>query len=135
MDRPDGDCVGQALVQDREIIGQNQAAVVSLLENSFNALGVIRVTFPVTIVTALVGDPDDTLTSPHEKVDIDSEVVHGRIITVVPPPFVSALLDRNHYVVVDAWQLVQSICVVREWEVSCAPFLYNEMQFLLFYRL
>ena len=101
MGRPDNDCVGQILVQYRELIGQNQATVVSRPDNVFNIVAVVRVHFPATIAIILIGDPDVSLICPWDEGDAALEVVCGHIITVVSPPFVSSLLDQNKCAAVD----------------------------------
>ena len=55
-----------------DLIGHNQATVVWLLHNAFNAVATIRAPFPATIDTVLVGNPDITLMGPHEDVDLSS---------------------------------------------------------------
>ena len=111
MGRPDSTCAGQMLVQHEQLIGKNQDVVVILSCNAFNAIAVVRVPFPSTIATVLVGNPGIALMFPREEGNATSEVVRGRRITVVPPPFISALLARNNHMTVDLWQIVHSVCL------------------------
>ena len=110
MRRPNGVYTGQMLVQCGDLIGKNKAVVANLMDNCFNAVASVRVTFPPTINTALVGVPVVALMGPHEEGDSASEVVHDHRIAVVSPPFVSALLAGNNYVSVDVWQIVHPMC-------------------------
>ena len=116
----DSTCIDQTLVQCRELIGQNQAVVASLHDSSFNTAAAVRVPFPAT---ALAENPDVTVLGSCNNDEASSEVVHVHRITVVPPPFVSTLLARKNYTVIEAWQITHPMCVENGWPLSCAPFL------------
>ena len=123
MGRPDHRLTGNMLVQYGELMGNNQAAVLHLPDSAFNVAPAVRVPTAAAIETAVAGDPDITVMGPFADGDAASEVVRCRHITVVPPPFVSALLARRDYSAVEVWQIVHPLCVAKGWEESCAPFL------------
>ena len=76
-----------------------------------------------TIATVLAGNPEVTVLGPFKNDGASSEVVRVRRITVVPPPFVSALLARKNHTTVEAWQISHPMCVANGWLLSCSPFL------------
>jgi len=123
MGRPDHRLTGNMLVQYGELMGNNQPAILHLPDNAFNVAAAVRVPTAAAIETAVAGDPDITVMGPFADNDAASEVVRCRHITVVPPPFVSALLARKDYSAVEVWQIVHPMCVAKGWEESCAPFL------------
>ena len=123
MDMLDSDCVGQMLVHHGELAGHNQVVVVSIPDSSSNTAAAVRVPFPSAIAIALSENPDVKIACPYGNDDASLEVVRVGMITVVPPPFVSALLARKNHTTVEAWQISHPMCVANGWLLSCSPFL------------
>lgn len=118
---------GNILAQYGELLPGHQAVVVHIPNDSFNATAGVRVPLPATIASAVAADPNVTLVGPYvedvEGADPVSEVVRGRKIVPIPPPFIAASLARRNIKPIEMWNMVYPRCVAEGWLESCAPFL------------
>ncbi|KAK1736299.1 hypothetical protein QTG54_012899 [Skeletonema marinoi] len=102
---------------------QNQSVMIELADYAWNMGPTVRVGEHALNQTIINGNPETTTVGPFDAADAGTELVRGRKLSILPPPFVEGLLAIADLTPMKAYVYVYARCVAEGWLDSCAPLL------------
>ena len=101
----------------------NQSVMIELADSAWNMGPTVRVGEHALNQTIINGNPETTTVGPFDAADAGTELVRGRKLSILPPPFVEGLLAIADLTPMKAYVYVYARCVAEGWLDSCAPLL------------